>query len=165
MLPTQMRAIEITLAGGPEVLKPTQRPVPQPAAGQVLIKVAYAGINRHDCGQRIRGFGPKGATDIPGLEVAGEVAAVGAGVTRWKPGDNVCALVNGGGYAQYCIALQEVTFPIPAGFDLKLAAGLLETLMTAWLNVFIIGGLKAGQWLLVHGGSSGVGSKIGRAHV
>ena len=158
MLPTQMRTIEITRAGGPEVLKPAQRPVPQPAEGQVLIKVAYAGINRHDCGQRIRGFGPKGATDIPGLEVAGEVAAVGAGVTRWKPGDKVCALVNGGGYAEYCIALQEVTFPIPAGFDLKLAAGLLETLMTAWLNVFIIGGLKAGQWLLVHGGSSGVGS-------
>ena len=91
-----MRTIEITRAGGPEVLKPAQRPVPQPAEGQVLIKVAYAGINRHDCGQRIRGFGPKGTTDIPGLEVAGEVAAVGAGVTRWKPGDKVCALVNGG---------------------------------------------------------------------
>ena len=153
-----MNAIEITQAGGPEVLKPTTRPVPQPAAGQVLIKVAYAGINRHDCGQRKRGFGPKGATDIPGLEVAGEVAAVGAGVTRWKTGDKVCALVNGGGYAQYCVALQEVTFPIPAGFDLKLAAGLPEALMTAWLNVFMLGRLKAGEWLLVHGGSSGVGS-------
>jgi putative PIG3 family NAD(P)H quinone oxidoreductase len=153
-----MRAIEITQPGGPEVLKLTQRPVPQPAAGQVLIKVAYAGINRHDCGQRKRGHGPKGATDIPGLEVAGEVVAVGAGVVRWKPGDKVCALVNGGGYAEYCIALQEVTLPIPAGFDMKLAAGLLETLMTAWMNVFILGGLKSGQWLLVHGGSSGVGS-------
>ncbi len=158
MLPQTMNAIEITRAGGPEVLQPTTRPVPQPAAGQVLIKVAYAGVNRHDCGQRNRGFGPKGATDIPGLEVAGEIAAVGEGVTRWKAGDAVCALTNGGGYAQYCIALQEVTFPIPAGFDLKMAAGLPEALMTAWLNVFMLGRLKAGEWLLVHGGSSGVGS-------
>lgn len=110
MLPATMTAIEITRAGGPEVLVPATRPVPQPAAGQVLIKVAYAGINRHDCGQRNRGFGPKGATDIPGLEAAGEVVAVGAGVARWKVGDKVCALVNGGGYAQYCLALQEVTF-------------------------------------------------------
>lgn len=158
MLPQTMHAIEITQAGGPDVLKPATRPVPQPAAGQVLIKVAYAGVNRHDCGQRNRGFGPKGATDIPGLEVSGEVAAVGAGVTRWKAGDQVCALTNGGGYAQYCIALQEVTFPIPAGFDMKMAAGLPEALMTAWLNVFMLGRLKAGEWLLVHGGSSGVGS-------
>lgn len=158
MLNQTMAAIEITRAGGPEVLSLTTRPVPQAAAGQVLIKVAFAGINRHDCGQRNRGFGPKGVTDIPGLEVAGEVAAVGAGVTRWKVGDAVCALVNGGGYAQYCIALQEVTLPIPAGFDLKLAAGLPEALMTAWLNVFMLGRLKAGEWLLVHGGSSGVGS-------
>ena len=124
----------------------------------MLIKVAYAGINRHDCGQRNRGFGPKGATDIPGLEVAGEVVAVGTGVTRWRAGDAVCALVNGGGYAQYCIALQEVVFPQPGGFDLKMAAGLPEALMTAWLNVFMLARLKAGEWLLVHGGSSGVGS-------
>lgn len=158
MLPVSMTAIEITQAGGPDVLKPVTRPLPQLAAGQVLIKVVFAGVNRHDCGQRKRGFGPKGATDIPGLEVAGEIAAVGAGVTRWKPGDRACALVNGGGYAQYCLALQEVTLPIPAGFDLKLAAGLPETLMTAWLNVFMLGKLKAGEWLLVHGGSSGVGS-------
>lgn len=158
MLNPTMNAIEITRAGGPQVLSLTTRPVPQAAAGQVLIKVAFAGINRHDCGQRNRGFGPKGATDIPGLEVAGVVAAVGAGVTRWKVGDAVCALVNGGGYAQYCIALQEVTLPIPDGFDLKLAAGLPEALMTAWLNVFMLGRLKAGEWLLVHGGSSGVGS-------
>ena len=158
MLPATMNAIEITQAGGPEVLKLTTRPVPQPAAGQVLIMVAYAGINRHDCGQRNRGFGPKGATDIPGLEVSGEVSAVGTGVTRWKAGDKVCALTNGGGYAQYCVALQEVTFPIPDGFDMKMAAGLPEALMTAWLNVFMLGRLKAGEWLLVHGGSSGVGS-------
>jgi len=137
---------------------PVTRPVPQPQAGQVLIKVAYAGVNRHDCGQRIRGFGPKGATDIAGLEVAGEVAAVGPDVTRWKTGDRVCALVNGGGYAQYCIALQEVTFPIPERFDLKQAASTPETLMTSWFNVFMLGRLKEGEWLLVHGGSSGIGT-------
>ena len=158
MLPDTMNAITIARAGGPEVLEPVTRPVPQPAAGQVLIKVAYAGINRHDCGQRIRGFGPLGATDIPGLEVAGEVVAIGAGVTRWKTGDAVCALTNGGGYAQYCIAAQEVTLPIPERFDLKLAASLPEGLFTAWLNVFMLGRLNSGEWLLVHGGSSGVGT-------
>jgi NADPH2:quinone reductase len=134
------------------------RPVPEPRAGEVLIKVAFAGINRHDCGQRNRGFGPPGATDIPGLEVAGEVAATGPGVTRWKSGDKVCALVNGGGYAQYCIAAETITLPIPERFDLKQAAGLPEALFTAWLNVFMLGRLKSGEWLLVHGGSSGVGT-------
>jgi NADPH2:quinone reductase len=158
MLPSTMNAITIARAGGPEVLEPITRPVPQPAQGQVLIKVAFAGVNRHDCGQRIRGFGPPGATDIPGLEVAGEIAAVGPGVTRWKAGDRVCALVNGGGYAQYCIAAEEITLPIPERFDLKLAASLPEALFTAWLNVFMLGKLKAGEWLLVHGGSSGVGT-------
>ena len=158
MLPTTMTAISIIRAGGPEVLQPSARPLPQPAAGQVLIKVAYAGVNRHDCGQRNRGFGPRGATDIPGLEVAGEVVATGPGVTRWKSGDSVCALVNGGGYAQYCIAAEPVTLPIPAGFDLRQAASLPEALFTAWLNVFMLGRLKAGEWLLVHGGSSGVGT-------
>jgi len=158
MLPSTMNAITIARAGGPEVLEPVTRPLPQPAAGQVLIKVAYAGINRHDCGQRIRGFGPPGATDIPGLEVSGEVAAIGPGVKRWKTGDRVCALVNGGGYAQYCIAAEEVTMPIPGKFDLKLAASLPEALFTAWLNVFMLGRLKANEWLLVHGGSSGVGT-------
>jgi len=140
------------------VLEPVVRPVPQPNAGEVLIKVAYAGINRHDCGQRIRGFGPPGATDIPGLEVSGTIAAVGPGVTRWKTGDRVCALTNGGGYGEYCIALEPVVLPIPAGFDLKLAAALLETLFTVWLNVFMLGRLKAGEWLLAHGGSSGIGT-------
>ena len=158
MLPATMTAISILRAGGPEVLQPQTRPVPSPAAGQVLIKVAYAGINRHDCGQRIRGFGPRGATDIPGLEVAGEVVATGLGVTRWKAGDAVCALANGGGYAQYCIALEPVTLPVPAGFDLRQAASLPEALFTAWLNVFMLGRLQAGEWLLVHGGSSGVGT-------
>ncbi len=158
MLPSTMIAVPITRAGGPEVLQAVTRPVPQPQAGEVLIKVAYAGVNRHDCGQRIRGFGPKGATDIAGLEVAGEVAAVGPDVTRWKAGDRVCALVNGGGYAQYCIALQEVTFPIPDRFDLKQAASTPETLLTSWFNVFMLGRLKKGEWLLVHGGSSGIGT-------
>ena len=158
MLPSTMIAVPITRAGGPEVLEAVSRPVPQPQAGQVLIKVAYAGVNRHDCGQRIRGFGPKGATDIAGLEVAGEIAAVGPDVTRWNAGDRVCALVNGGGYAQYCIALQEVTFPIPERFDLKQAASTPETLLTSWFNVFMLGRLKKGEWLLVHGGSSGIGT-------
>ena len=158
MLPADMNAITIVRAGGPEVLQSITRPLPQPAAGQVLIKVAFAGINRHDCGQRIRGFGPPGATDIPGLEVAGEVAATGPGVTRWRTGDRVCALVNGGGYAQYCIAAEEVTLPIPERFDLKQAAALPEALFTAWLNVFMLGRLISGEWLLVHGGSSGVGT-------
>ena len=158
MLPRTMTAIAITRAGGPEVLQPATRPVPEPEAGEVLIKVAFAGINRHDCGQRRRGFGPPGATDIPGLEVAGEVVAMGAGVTRWKPGDRVCALVNGGGYAQYCIAAEPITLPIPGGFDLKQAAALPEALFTAWLNVFMLGRLKTGEWLLVHGGSGGVGT-------
>ena len=153
-----MTAISITAPGGPEVLRPEQRPVPKPDAGQVLIKVAFAGINRHDCGQRKRGHAPKGATDIPGLEVAGEVVEVGPGVTRWRQGDRVCALVNGGGYAQYCIAQEPITMPVPAGFDLKQAAGLPEALFTAWFNVFILGRLAKGEWLLVHGGSSGVGT-------
>jgi putative PIG3 family NAD(P)H quinone oxidoreductase len=157
-LPQTMNAISITRAGGPEVLQPITRPVPRPGDGQVLIKVAYAGVNRHDCGQRNRGSAPPGATDIPGLEVAGVIAAVGANVTRWKPGDRACALVNGGGYADYCIAEEPVTLPIPHGFDLKLAAGLPEALFTAWLNVFMLGHLKRGEWLLVHGGSSGVGT-------
>ena len=158
MLPKTMTAISIASAGGPEVLQSTPRALPQPAAGELLIKVAYAGVNRHDCGQRKRGYGPPGATDIPGLEVAGVVVATGAGVTRWRAGDRVCALVNGGGYAGYCIAVEALVLPIPAGFDLKLAAGLPETLFTAWLNVFMLGRLAAGEWLLVHGGSSGVGT-------
>ena len=157
-LPATMTAITITRPGGPEVLQPVTRPVPQPGDRQVLIEVAYAGINRHDCGQRTRGTPPPGATDIPGLEVAGLVAAIGAQVTRWKVGDQVCALVNGGGYAEFCLAEEPVTLPLPAGFDLKRAAALPESLLTAWLNVFMLGRLRRGEWLLVHGGSSGVGT-------
>ena len=158
MPPATMTAITIARAGGPEVLETTTRPVPQPAAGEVLIKIAYAGINRHDCSQRKRGFGPKGATDIPGLEVAGDIVAVGAGVTRVKPGERVCALVNGGGYAQYCIALEALVLPIPESYDLKQAACLPEAMFTAWFNVFTLARLAKGEWLLVHGGSSGVGT-------
>ncbi|MGE5523536.1 MAG: NAD(P)H-quinone oxidoreductase [Rhodospirillaceae bacterium] len=153
-----MNAITITRPGGPEVLQSVTRPVPQPGERQVLIEVAYAGINRHDCGQRNRGTPPPGATDIPGLEVAGVVAAVGASVSRSKVGDDACALVNGGGYAEYCLAEEPVTLPIPSGFDLKLAAALPEALLTAWLNVSMLGRLRHGEWLLVHGGSSGVGT-------
>lgn len=158
MLPKTMTAIEITRPGGPDVLQPATRSVPAPAADEVLTRVHYAGVNRHDCGQRARGRGPMGATDIPGLEVSGEIAAVGSAITRWRPGDRVCALVNGGGYAEYCIALDPVTLPIPSGFDFKLAAALPEALMTAWFNVFMLGRLKPQHWLLVHGGSSGVGT-------
>ena len=158
MLPATMTAITIAQAGGPEMLRPGARPVPRPAAGEVLIRVAYAGINRHDCSQRKRGHGPKNATDIPGLEVAGEVAAVGPGGSRWKPGDRVCALVNGGGYAQYCLALEPLVLPVPAAYDLKQAACLPEAMFTAWFNVFTLGRLAKGEWLLVHGGSSGVGT-------
>lgn len=155
---TAMTAILITAPGGPEVLKPGERPVPRVQAGEVLIKVAYAGINRHDCSQRKRGHGPQGATDIPGLEVAGEIVELGPGVTRLKPGDRVCALVNGGGYAQYCVALEALTLPLPAGYDFKQAACLPEAMFTAWFNVFTLGRLRKGEWLLVHGGSSGVGT-------
>jgi len=158
MLPATMTAISITAAGGPEVLKTESRPVPQPGPGQVLIKVAYAGINRHDCSQRKRGYGPKGATDIPGLEAAGEIVALGPDVTRWKVGDRACALVNGGGYAQFCIALEPLLLPVPPGYDLKQAASLPEAMFTAWFNVFHLGRLARGEWLLVHGGSSGVGT-------
>lgn len=158
MSTTTMQAILISAAGGPEVLAAAERPVPRPQADEVLIRVAYAGINRHDCSQRKRGHGPQGATDIPGLEVAGEVIETGANVTRWRAGDRVCALVNGGGYAQYCIAREATTLPIPRGCDLRQAASLPEAMFTAWFNIFTLGSLAKGEWLLVHGGSSGVGT-------
>src|SRR3954463_7275405 len=147
-VPETMTAIEIATPGGPEVLKPKSMPTPKPGAGQILVKVAAAGVNRPDLMQRAGLYPPPpGHSPLPGLEVAGEVAAVGAGVTRWKAGDKVCALVNGGGYAQYCIAAQEITLPIPERFDLKLSASLPEALFTAWLNVFMLGRLQAGEWL------------------
>ena len=153
-----MTAIEITAAGGPEVLRPCLRDVPQPAAGQVLIRVHAAGINRHDCGQRRRGAPPPGATDIPGLEVSGEVVRAGDGVTRWQPGAMVVALVNGGGYAEYCLAEERLSLPLPEQLDDLVSAALPEALFTAWHNLFELCQLQAGEWLLVHGGASGVGT-------
>jgi len=158
-LPAMMTAIDITEPGGPEVLKPVSRPVPSPAQGEILIKVVGAGINRPDVFQRKGAYPPPpGAPDIPGLEVSGTVAAIGAGVTAWQEGDPVCALVAGGGYAEYCVAPVEQVLPIPKGIDLADAAALPETFFTVWTNVFDRGALQSGETLLVHGGSSGIGT-------
>ena len=158
-LPTTMTAIEITRFGGPEVLAAGQRPTPKPQAGELLIKVAAAGVNRPDVLQRTGGYAPPpGASDLPGLEIAGTVAALGEGTSGWKVGDEVCALVAGGGYAGYCAAPAAQCLPIPRGLDLVQAAGLPETFFTVWTNVFDRGRLKAGESFLVHGGSSGIGT-------
>jgi NADPH2:quinone reductase len=134
-------------------------PVPVPAAGQILVKVAAAGVNRPDIQQRIGAYPPPpGHSPLPGLEVAGEVAGVGPGGGRWQVGDRVCALVNGGGYAEYCIAEETAALPVPAGLDMVRAAGLPETAFTVWNNVFERGNLEAGEWFLVHGGTSGIGT-------
>ena len=165
-VPSQMRAIEISTPGGPEVLRPGQRPVPEPAAGEVLIEVAAAGINRPDVLQRKGGYAPPpGASDIPGLEVAGTVVALGPKDNSkptpkgadWKIGDEVCALVTGGGYAEYVAAPAAQCLPIPRGLTLEQAASLPETFFTVWVNVFLRGGLKNDETLLVQGGSSGIG--------
>ncbi|HUI95013.1 MAG TPA: NAD(P)H-quinone oxidoreductase [Xanthobacteraceae bacterium] len=158
-LPATMTAIAIRAPGGPEMLVPEQRPVPKPGPGGVLVKVAAAGVNRPDVMQR-RGLypPPKGTTDIPGLEIAGSVAACGEGVTRWKTGDPVTALVVGGGYAEYCLAVEGHALPIPRALDAVAAAAIPETFFTVWHNVFERGGLKPGETLLVHGGSSGIGT-------
>ena len=158
-LPTSQTSIEITQPGGPEVLKPSSRAVPQPAENQLLIQVAAAGINRPDVFQRM-GFypPPPGVTDIPGLEVSGTVVAIGSGVEDYAIGDQVCALLSGGGYAEYAIAEESLCLPIPEGLDLVDAAALPETCFTVWHNLFERAELKAGEWLLVHGGSSGIGT-------
>ncbi len=157
-LPATMRAIEITAPGKPEVLKPGTRPVPQPQPGEVLVRVAAAGVNRPDVLQRMGLYPvPPGASDIPGLEIAGTVAAVGAGVTAWKPGDALCALVQGGGYAEYCTAPAPQCLPIPNGLSPVEAASLPETFFTVWSNVFDRAHLAPGESLLVQGGSSGIG--------
>ncbi len=158
-LPELMTAIEITEPGGPEKLAPTRRPVPQPTAGEVLIQVAAAGVNRPDCLQRQGSYPPPpGASDLPGLEVAGTVVALGAGVTDWNIGDEVCALLTGGGYAEYCVAPAPQCLPIPAGLTLQQAAALPETFFTVWSNVFDRARLQPGESLLVHGGTSGIGT-------
>jgi len=158
-LPATMTAIEITEPGGPEVLRPASRPMPLPGAGEVLIKVAAAGINRPDVMQRKGEYPPPaGASDIPGLEVAGTVAAVGLGVNHTKLGDAVCALVTGGGYATYCVAPEPQCLPVPKGLGMAEAAALPETFFTVWTNLFERGQFKAGETVLIHGGTSGIGT-------
>jgi NADPH2:quinone reductase len=166
-IPASMTAVVISSPGGPEVLTPQPRPVPTPGEGEILVKVAAAGVNRPDVMQRLGLYPPpKGVTDIPGLEIAGEVVACGAGVTRWKPGDRVTALVSGGGYAEYCVAHEGHALTIPAGLSIIQAAAVPETFFTVWHNVFERGRLKPGETLLVHGGSSGIGTtaiQLGKA--
>lgn len=153
-----MTAMTVKAPGGPEMLEATPRPMPVPGAGQVLIAVEAAGVNRPDVLQRQGSYpAPKGHSDIPGLEVAGRVAAIGEGVGRFRVGDSVMALVNGGGYASHCLAEEGATLAVPAGLTMVEAAGIPETAFTVWHNVFERGGLKAGEWLLVHGGTSGIG--------
>ncbi len=158
-VPAEMTAIAIREAGAPDVLTPEQRPVPRPGAGEILVKVAAAGVNRPDVMQR-KGLypPPPGAPDIPGLEIAGTIAARGPGVSRWKDGDAVMALVAGGGYADYCVVHESNALPVPAGLSLVEAAAIPETFFTVWSNVFERGGLKSGETLLVHGGTSGIGT-------
>jgi NADPH2:quinone reductase len=158
-LPATMTAVAISQPGGPEVLVPESRPLPQPGPHDLLIKVAAAGVNRPDVSQRSGSYPPPpGASDLPGLEVAGEVAAIGSAVTRWKVGDKVMSLTAGGGYAQYCLAPESHAMPVPKAFSMAEAGATPETLMTVWHNVFERGGLKSGETLLIHGGSSGIGT-------
>jgi NADPH:quinone reductase len=158
-LPHAMIAIEIAAPGGPDVLAPVSAPVPVPGHGQIVIRLAYAGVNRPDALQRAGSYAPPpGASPLPGLEGAGHVAAVGAGVTRWKEGDAVCALLPGGGYAEYALTHADHALPIPEGLTLREAACLPETAFTVWLNVVMRGGLTAGERFLVHGGTSGIGT-------
>ncbi len=158
-LPATMTAIEITEPGGPDVLKPVKRPTPEPGLGEVLVKVEAAGVNRPDVLQRKGGYPPPpGAPDIPGLEVAGTVVALGPGAERWRIGDRLCALVTGGGYAEYCAVPTVQCLPAPGGDDMVKAAALPETFFTVWTNVFQRGRLEGGERFLVHGGSSGIGT-------
>ena len=158
-IPLTMKAIEIAAPGGPDVLRICERPTPAPGPGEVLIRVAAAGVNRPDVLQREGGYPPPpGASDIPGLEVAGHIAAVGAEAGAHRVGDAVCALVAGGGYAQYVVAPTPQVLPIPAGLDLVKGAALPETYFTVWTNLFERGRLTAGETVLIHGGSSGIGT-------
>ncbi|MFQ5564297.1 MAG: NAD(P)H-quinone oxidoreductase [Parvularculaceae bacterium] len=158
-LPPVMKAVEIEKPGGPEVLKPVERPVPRPGRGEVLIRVAAAGVNRPDILQRMGLYPPPpGASDLPGLEVAGEIAAVGEQAGDWKPGDLVCALLPGGGYAQFALAHYAACLPSPKGLTLYESASLPETMFTVWANVFDDAALNPGETLLAHGGASGIGA-------
>src|SRR6187200_2830513 len=157
--PAQMTAIGISKPGGPEVLLPEIRPVPSPGTNEILIKVAVAGVNRTDILQRSGSYPPPpGASDLPGLEVAGEIAALGPGVSEWRVGDRVCALVSGGGYATLCVAPAGQCLPVPRGMNLVTAAAIPETFFTVWTNVFDRGRLQGGESALFHGGSSGIGT-------
>ncbi len=154
-----MRAVEVPKPGGPEALVPGERPVPVPKPNEILVKVAAAGVNRPDILQRMGLYPvPPDASDLPGLEIAGEVAACGASVTMWKPGDLVCALVHGGGYAEYCVAPEVQALPLPKGLSMVEAAALPETFFTVWSNVYDRAHLAPGETLLVQGGSSGIGT-------
>ncbi len=158
-VPADMNCIEIVEPGGPEVLKPTRRPTPVPADGEVLIRVIAAGVNRPDCVQRQGHYAPPpGVTDIPGLEVSGEVVGLGAGVSGIAVGDMICALVAGGAYAEYVTAPAPQVMPVPKGLSMVEAAALPETCMTVWSNIFERAALKPGETLLIHGGSSGIGT-------
>ena len=166
-IPNEMSVIEVSTPGGPEVLKPARRAVPMPAAGEVLVRVEAVGVNGPDLMQR-KGLypAPAGAPDLLGLEISGEVVAVGEGVKRWKAGDRLCGLTNGGGYAQYCPIDAEHCLPIPKGVSPRDAGGLPETYFTVWSNVFMTVGLKAGETFLVHGGAGGIGTtaiQLGKA--
>jgi putative PIG3 family NAD(P)H quinone oxidoreductase len=158
-LPAQMTVVAISKPGGPEVLVPETRPVPAPKPGEILIKVRAAGVNRPDVAQRSGAYPPPpGASDLPGLEVAGEVVALGEGATKHRLGDKVMSLVAGGGYAQYCIAEDAQAMAVPPSLSIEEAGAIPETLMTVWHNVFERGGLSTGETLLIHGGSSGIGT-------
>jgi NADPH2:quinone reductase len=158
-LPSKMRAVEISKPGGPEVLTPVERPLPQPKASEVLVKVAAAGVNRPDVLQRMGHYAvPPDASDLPGLEIAGEIAAIGSAVRAFKVGDKVCALVHGGGYGEYCVAPEVTALPVPKGLSLVEAAALPETFFTVWGNVYDRAKLAPGETLLVQGGSSGIGT-------
>jgi len=157
-LPSKMRCVEIARPGGPEVLTLAERPLPSPKPNEILVRVAAAGVNRPDVLQRMGKYAvPPDASDLPGLEIAGEVAAVGADVRMWKAGDKVCALAHGGGYAEYCVTPEAQALPVPKGLSMVEAASLPETFFTVWGNVYDRGRLAPGESLLVQGGSSGIG--------
>jgi NADPH:quinone reductase len=162
-----MNAVEISEFGGPEVLKVVERPTPSTGAGEVLVRVEAAGVNRPDLSQRAGKYAPPpGASDIPGLEIAGTVVSIGADVARWQPGDRVCALIAGGGYAEYCVAPEPQCLPIPRGLQMIEAAALPETFFTVWTNLFQRARLGEGELALIHGGTSGIGTtaiQLGRA--
>jgi len=158
-LPITMHCIEISRPGGPDVLLPASRPLPLPRQGEVLIEVAAAGVNRPDLAQRAGNYPPPpDASDLPGLEAAGRIAALGPGVDQWKVGDAVCALTPGGAYARYCRVPAEQCLPLPRGYDMLRAAALPETFFTVWHNLFERGRLSAGESVLIHGGASGIGT-------